>query len=80
MQAYELIIIFLVGAALGIIARYILGYRKRHAAYVAVNLVFGGAACLFCHLLWGSNTYAIFLSGTGGVVFSFLYSIIELVI
>ena len=79
MQIYELIIIFLVGAGLGVIARYILGYRKKYSPYVACNILFGGVACVFCHLLWGSNTYAVFLSGVGGVAFNLLFCVYRLI-
>ena len=79
MQIYELIVIFLVGAGLGIIARYILGYKKRYAPYVALNILLGGVACVFCHLLWGSDTYAIFLSGVGGVIFNVLFTVYRLI-
>lgn len=79
MQISELIIIFLIGAALGVIARYILGYRKRHVGYVALNVIFGGAVCVFCHILWGSNVYALFLSGAGGIIFNFAYCILQFI-
>jgi len=78
MQVYELIIIFLVGAGLGVTARYIMGYRRKSAKYVVFNILLGGAACVFCHFLWGSNTYAVFLSGVGGVIFNFLFSVYSL--
>ncbi|MDE7208614.1 MAG: hypothetical protein K2O31_01905, partial [Clostridia bacterium] len=79
MQIYELIIIFLVGAGLGVIARYIMGYRRKSSPYVVFNILLGGMACVFCHLLWGSNTYSVFLSGVGGVIFNFLFSVYRLV-
>ena len=79
MQIYELIIIFLVGAGLGIIGRYIFGYRKKTSPYVALNILFGGVACVFCHVLWGSDVYSVFLSGVGGVAFNFLFSIYRLI-
>ncbi len=41
MQVYELIIIFLVGAGLGVTARYIMGYRRKSAKYVVFNILFG---------------------------------------
>lgn len=79
MQIYELIIIFFVGAGLGVIARYIMGYRKKYSPYVALNILLGGVACTFCHILWGSDTYAIFLSGVGGVIFNFLFTVYRLI-
>ena len=79
MQIYELVIIFFVGAGLGAIARYIMGYRKKSLPYVALNILLGGVACAFCHLLWGSNTYSVFLSGVGGVIFNFLFSVYRLI-
>ncbi|MDE6372578.1 MAG: hypothetical protein K2L61_03430 [Clostridia bacterium] len=79
MQIYELVIIFFVGAGLGVIARYIMGYRRKSSPYVALNILLGGAACVFCHLLWGSNTYSVFLSGVGGVIFNFLFSVYRLI-
>ena len=75
MQIYELIIIFLVGVGLGVIARYIIGYKKKYSPYVALNILLGGVACIICHLLYGSNTYSIFLSGVGGIIFNFLFCI-----
>ena len=79
MQIYELIIIFLVGAGLGVIARYIMGYRKQYSPYVALNILLGGVVCVFAHLLWGSNTYSVFLSGVGGVAFNFLFCVYRLI-
>ena len=80
MQIYELIIIFLVGVGLGVIARYILGYKKRYAPYAILNILLGGAMCVFCHLLWGSDTYSIFLSGIGGIIFNFLFTVYRLIV
>ena len=79
MQIYELIIIFLVGAGVGVIARYIVGYRRKYSPYVALNILLGGVACVFCHLIWGSDAYAVFLSGVGGVAFNFLFCIYRLI-
>ncbi|MDE7349055.1 MAG: hypothetical protein K2N53_05275 [Clostridia bacterium] len=74
-----MLIIFLVGAGLGVIARYIMGYRRKSSPYVALNMLLGGVACVFCHLCWGSDTYAVFLSGVGGVIFNFLFSVYRLI-
>ena len=79
MQIYELIIVFLIGAGLGVTARYILGYKKKYALYVAVNILLGGAACLVCNIFWESNVYSIFLSGFGGVIFNALFCIWSLI-
>ena len=79
MQIYELIIIFLVGAGLGVIARYILGYKKAYAPYVMLNILLGAVACVVNHLLWGSETYSIFLSGIGGVILNFLFTVYRLI-
>ena len=73
MKLYELFFIFLAGAALGVIARYILGYRKKHAGYVALNVLFGGASCALNATLFGAEYYSFLLSGAGGVIFDFLY-------
>ncbi len=79
MQIYELIIIFLVGAGLGVIARYIMGYKKKYSPFVVINILLGGVMCVICHLLCGSNTYAVFLSGVGGIIFNFLFSVYRLI-
>lgn len=74
MAIYELFLIFIVGAALGVIARYIIGYRKKHVGYVALNIVVGCIASAVSYFLGGIDYYAIFLSGAGGVALNFLYS------
>lgn len=79
MQIYELIVIFLVGAGLGVIARYIAGYKKKFSPYVALNVLLGGATCAICYLIWGGNTYSVFLSGVGGIIFNFLFSVYRLI-
>ena len=79
MQIYELIIIYLVGAGLGVIARYIMGYKKKYAPYVAINILLGGVMCVISYILGGSDTYSIFLSGVGGIIFNFLFCIYRLI-
>ena len=78
MQIYELIVIFLIGAGVGVIARYILGYKKKTAPFVALNILLGGVMCVMAHLFGGSNTYSVFLSGVGGIIFNFLFCIYRL--
>lgn len=78
MQIYELIFIFLIGIALGVIARYIVGYRRRHIPYVALNVILGGAACVSSCLLYGSDFFEIFLSGVGGIIGNLAYLIVKL--
>lgn len=79
MYLYEYVFIFLTGATLGIIARYIAGYKKHAYIYVTLNILTGGAGCIFSALI-GSLTYMqIFVSGIGGIIGQSVYVIYRLI-
>ncbi|MDE5616962.1 MAG: hypothetical protein K2I78_04160 [Clostridia bacterium] len=79
MKIYELIFIFLIGAALGVIVRYVAGYRRRHIPYATLNVLLGGAACITSCALYGSDFFEIFLSGVGGVIGNLAYIAVKLI-
>lgn len=78
MKIYELLFIFLIGTALGVIVRYIAGYRRRHIPYATLNVILGGAACITSCALYGGDYFELFLSGAGGVIANFAYKLIKL--
>ena len=80
MKIYELFFIYLIATALGVIIRYILGYRRRHIPFVALNVILGGVACAVDTALYGADFFEIFFSGIGGVVGNFLYTVIKLIV
>ena len=79
MKIYELFSIFLIGATFGVIFRYILGYRKRHIPYVALNILFGGAECALSYIFFGADCFRLFISGVGGIILDFAYCVCRLV-
>lgn len=79
MYLYEYVFIFLTGATLGTIVRYIAGYKKHAYIYVTLNILTGGAGCIFSALI-GSITYMqIFVSGIGGIIGQCVYVIYRLI-
>lgn len=80
MKMYELFFIYLIATALGVIIRYILGYRRRHIPFVAINVLFGGIACVINSALYGADFFEIFLSGLGGAVGNCVYAILKLIV
>ena len=68
MYLYEYIFIFLTGAAIGLIVRYI-AYP-----YVACNLLTGGIGCIISAFTGGVTYMQIFISGISGIVGNFIYS------
>lgn len=79
MKIYELFLIYLIAVALGVIIRYILGYRKRHISLATLNVLLGGVACALDHALYGADFFDILFSGLGGVIGNFIYTIIKLI-
>lgn len=73
MYLYEYIFIFISGLALGIIARYILGYKKHRYYMVAVNIFFGVMSLIVCDIFGGVDFLQIFLSGIGGIFGTLVY-------
>ncbi|MDE6614333.1 MAG: hypothetical protein K2K24_02375 [Clostridia bacterium] len=80
MKIYELFFIYLIATALGVIIRYILGYRRRHIPYAAFNVFLGGIACAISCALYGADFFEILLSGLGGVIGNLVYTAINLII
>lgn len=78
MYLYEYLFIFLTGTALGLIVRYILGYKKRAFAFAAINIITGGLGCVISIFTGGVNYMQIFLSGAGGIVGESIYLIFVL--
>lgn len=74
MYLYEYIFIFLTGAAIGLIVRYIAGYKKRIYPYVACNLLTGGIGCIISAFTGGVTYMQIFISGISGIVGNFIYT------
>ena len=79
MKIYELFFIYLIATALGVIARYIAGYRRKHIPFVTLNILLGGIACAINTALYGADFFEIFLSGIGGVIGNCVYAIIKLI-
>lgn len=79
MYAYELFFIFLAGCGIGIIARYILGYRKKHWALVSINLLMGLAMCTYSTFVWGEDYTEIFISGLLGIIGNLGYCVFKLI-
>ena len=79
MKIYELFFIYLIATALGVIVRYILGYRRRHITFVVLNVLLGGVACAVDTALYGADFFEIFFSGIGGLVGEFVYTIIKMI-
>ena len=79
MKIYELFFIYLIATALGVIARYIVGYRRKHIPFVTLNILLGGIACCINTALYGADFFEIFLSGIGGVIGNCVYAIIKLI-
>lgn len=77
MYLYEYIFIFLSGLALGVIARYILGYKKQRYYLVALNIAFGAIGCVVCDIFGGVDYLQIFLSGIGGVIGTLAYIVVR---
>lgn len=80
MKMYELFFIYLIATALGVIIRYILGYRRRHIPYAALNVLLGGVACAISYALYGADFFEILLSGIGGAVGNCVYAILKLIV
>ncbi|MDE6189628.1 MAG: hypothetical protein K2G37_05025 [Clostridia bacterium] len=78
MKIYELFSIYIIGAAFGIIFRYILGYKRRHIPFVTANILFGGLECIISYFFTGADCFKIFLSGVGGILFDFAYCLCRL--
>lgn len=80
MKIYELFFIYLIATALGVIIRYILGYRRRHIPFVVLNVLLGGIACAVNTAIYGADFFEIFSSGIGGVIGDFVYTIIKIIV
>lgn len=80
MYLYEYIFIFLTGAAIGLIVRYIAGYKKQLYPYVACNLLTGGIGCIVCAFTGGVTYMQIFISGISGIVGNFIYTVARCII
>lgn len=74
MYLYEYLFIFITGVALGLIARYIAGYKRRAYLYVTFNLAAGGIGCIISAFTGGVTYMQIFIGGIGGIVANFVYS------
>lgn len=79
MYLYEYLFIFLTGTALGLIVRYILGYKKHAYLFVAANIILGGIGCVISALFGGLTYLQIFISGAGGVIGECLYSVYSVI-
>ncbi|MDE7079917.1 MAG: hypothetical protein K2O95_07375 [Clostridia bacterium] len=79
MKIYELFFIYLIAVALGVIIRYVLGYRKKHIPYATLNVLLGGAMCALNHALYGADFFDILFGGLGGVVGNFVYIVMKLI-
>lgn len=79
MYLYEYIFIFLTGAAIGLIVRYIAGYKKRIYPYVACNLLTGGIGCIISAFTSGVTYMQIFISGISGIIGQSVYVIYRLI-